>query len=482
MPLSTTLQTIIKKDELSLIQEGLNLYIQNPFTETFCSVGDKWSPNITKEDFLGSDAQNKDYLLALLSRGAYYSRWQEIHGIEKLNTEQINQLGITAELLSDNFTGFQANICRFNNLYILCFAGTNDIVDFYANIRQGLGYYEPQYFQAVGLTNILYKAVQGNIICTGHSLGGGLASIAGLASQSPCISFSPAGLAQSTVQKIGMDYYLAKKMADNGLMRFYTVQYDWLDALQNTLPIPPALGNRIKMAYSEQSSWKDWLPHRLLTRSFIAHTMVKITRMMCKYKPWNNWNAITGEFDKQVDIMLTEFPTIEEQKIINWQESCKNAIKQGNINEFSTLLSMNNKQCNIDSLAMQSVRSVNSQFIKVLLKSSYGKGIQNMKLAQQKSILHIAAQSGQVAQSEILLHSGIMVNVKDSLGNTPLHDALNSHALEVAELLLSKGADWRMKNNQGDNCRDILSHHMIKETSLTDEGRASRGKIYQMMS
>ena len=180
--------------------------------------------------------------------------------------------------------------------------------------------------------------------------------------------------------------------------------------------------------------------------------------------------------------MLTEFPTVEEQKIINWQESCKNAIKQGNINEFSTLLSMNNKQCNIDSLAMQSARSVNSQFIKVLLKSSYGKGIQNMKLAQQKSILHIAAQSGQVAQSEILLHSGIMVNVKDSLGNTPLHDALNSHALEVAELLLSKGADWRMENNQGDNCRDILSHHMIKETSLTDEGRASRKKIYQMMN
>ncbi len=44
--------------------------------------------------------------------------------------------------------------------------------------------------------NVLFNAVNGNTICTGHSLGGGLASIAALASQSPCIAFSPAGLAK----------------------------------------------------------------------------------------------------------------------------------------------------------------------------------------------------------------------------------------------------------------------------------------------
>lgn len=482
MPFSTAIQQTVSKDELSFVEEGLNLYQQNTFLDSSCSFRDKWPKNVTKEEFLGRDAQNKDYLLALLSQGAYHRNWRDIQGIEKLSASKINELGIDAELLNNEFTGFQSNICCFNGLYIICFAGTNDIVDFYANIRQGLGYYEPQFFQAVGLTNILYRAVKGNIICTGHSLGGGLASIAGLASQSPCISFSPSGLAQNTVHKIGMDYNIAKQQADEGLIRFYTVQYDWLDAFQNTLPIPSALGNRIKMAYSEHNSWKDWLPHRLLTRSFIAHSMFKIIRMMCKHKPWNNWNAITGEFDKTADSMLNEFPNVELKQSFNWQESCKNSIKKENISEFKALLSMKNKHCDIDKLAMQSVRAGNSQFIKVLLESPYGQGIKKMQLAQQKTVLHLAAQSGRVAQSEILLSNGLMVNVRDNLGNTPLHDALNSHSLDVAELLLSNGADWRMENNQGYSCRDILDNHMIKAESLTNESRAMREKVYKLMN
>ncbi|MEX6224021.1 ankyrin repeat domain-containing protein [Providencia hangzhouensis] len=81
--------------------------------------------------------------------------------------------------------------------------------------------------------------------------------------------------------------------------------------------------------------------------------------------------------------------------------------------------------------------------------NQYGQLIKSMQSKEQKSILHLAAQNGQVMQSQILLKNGVTVNIRDSLGNTPLHDAVNSHALEVAELLLASGADWRVKNNQG---------------------------------
>ena len=82
MPLSTLIQQTVSKDELSFVEEGLNLYQQNTFLESLCSPRDKWSKNIMREDFLGRDAQNKDYLLALLSQGAYHHNWRDIHGIE----------------------------------------------------------------------------------------------------------------------------------------------------------------------------------------------------------------------------------------------------------------------------------------------------------------------------------------------------------------------------------------------------------------
>ncbi|MGG4609916.1 ankyrin repeat domain-containing protein [Providencia sp. Me31A] len=481
MPLSTR-QISLSDNELSCAWEGLDVYLQNQKVENPLYEIDLWPKNILKEDFLGRNSQQKDYILALLSHGAYHKNEPKIQGIERLTNTELSALGINAELLNDELTGFQANICRFNDLYILCFAGSNDLTDFYANVRQGLGLYEPQYFQAVALMNILFNSVNGNTICTGHSLGGGLSSIAALASQSPCIAFSPAGLAESTLNKVGIDYQIAEKTAQEGMIRFYSVEYDWLDALQNSLPIPTALGNRIKMAYSEHRSWKNWLPHRLLTRSFIAHTMVKIIQVMHKQKPWNNWNAITGEYNEMQEIPLAVFPPHEEPQDKNWQECCKNVIKRGNIAEFSTLLALHDKSCDIDFLAHQSVRAMNGQFMQILIESSYGRTIKNIQSKEQKSILHLAAQSGRFMQSQLLLNNGLAVNITDSLGNTPLHDALNSHALDVAELLLLNGADWRIKNNRGLNCKDILSNHVLKPEVLTLEGKQKRESIFSLMS
>lgn len=120
--------------------------------------------------------------------------------------------------------------------------------------------------------------------------------------------------------------------------------------------------------------------------------------------------------------------------------------------------------------------------MQLLIESPYGQTIKNIQSVQQKSILHLAAQSGRIAQSQILLKNGSMVNLKDNLGNTPLHDALNSHALAVAELLLVNGADWRMKNNQGYDCRDVLDNHILKLDTLTQEGKMMREKIIGMMN
>ena len=167
---------------------------------------------------------------------------------------------------------------------------------------------------------------------------------------------------------------------------------------------------------------------------------------------------------------------------MSWQECCESAIRKGNITEFSALLSLGHKPCDINFLAQHSVRTANGQFMKILIESRYGQTIKMFQSREQKSILHLAAQNGCFVQSQLLLKNGLAVNIRDNFGNTPLHDALNSHALDVAALLLENGADWRIKNNKGLDCKDILGNHIIKYDLLTPEGKQMRDKAFQMMS
>ncbi len=115
-----------------------------------------------------------------------------------------------------------------------------------------------------------------------------------------------------------------------------------------------------------------------------------------------------------------------------------------------------------------------------LMESQYG---QTIKMFQSRGQKYFAFSCAKWPSYTIatFIKNGLTVNIKDSLGNTPLHDALNSHALDVATLLLENGADWRIKNNKGLDCKDILGSHIIKYDLLTHEGKQMRDKVFQMM-
>ncbi|MGI3427825.1 ankyrin repeat domain-containing protein [Providencia stuartii] len=470
-------------NEISLIKESINIYQRKSGVLALCSEQNQWTQTLSPKQLLGPHAQSHDYLIGLIAYGVYLKDWKNLHGVERLNALQLKEIGIDPSLLRDKSTGFEANICRFNELYIISFAGSDELVDFYADLRQGLGYFEPQYFQAVNLTNILHRVSKGNMICIGHSLGGGLATFAALASQTPCIAFSSAGVSANTIKQIGMDYETAKQVAKDGLVRFYVVRYDWLDLLQSVMPFPPALGNKIVLDYYKgEKTWRDWLPHRLLTRNFIAHTMPKILKMMCHFTPWVNKQAmVNDDFNTQLEEFSCNFALSHDSTLADWQNSCENSIKQGNVTEFSTLLSMRNKPANFNELLGYAVRSTDPRFMKILLSSAYTDEIRKTSLPQNRTYLHLAAQSGRLEQLEVLLAEGVEINAVDDLGNTSLHDALGSHALSVAEFLLSQGADWRIKNYQGYDCRDVLVNHMIKVDMLSAQGKRMREKLQMIM-
>ena len=63
--------------------------------------------------------------------------------------------------------------------------------------------------------------------------------------------------------------------------------------------------------------------------------------------------------------------------------------------------------------------------------------------------LHEAASWGHMEIAELLIGKGADVNVKNGFGQTPLHWAAGNEGRQVAELLIAKGADVNAKDDNG---------------------------------
>ena len=63
--------------------------------------------------------------------------------------------------------------------------------------------------------------------------------------------------------------------------------------------------------------------------------------------------------------------------------------------------------------------------------------------------LHMAARRGNVEIAEALLDCGAGLEVRDSLGDTPLRRAVNCDKTDVAALLLARGSDLHSKGSKG---------------------------------
>lgn len=106
----------------------------------------------------------------------------------------------------ENESGFKASLYynEKENLYILAFTGTENLKDWITDIRQGIGLDDKkrgQYRKAIELADKVQEyAGQKNLIITGHSLGGGLASIASVATGCNAYTFNAAGLHPKTLK------------------------------------------------------------------------------------------------------------------------------------------------------------------------------------------------------------------------------------------------------------------------------------------
>ncbi|SFU26951.1 phospholipase [Xenorhabdus koppenhoeferi] len=253
------------------------------------NVSEMVSPGLNANDIAGKQSKRIDYELTLVTRDVYREQSLGIPSYERVSDDELSKAGIDPDTLNDYSTGFQAGVYKYNGLYIVSFTGSNELQDFMVSIRQSLGYNTKQYNQAVELAHKALKIFGENIIFTGHSLGGGLATVAAFTTGKPAVIYNSVGISDATLERMGISPQVAHEMADSGLVRHYSVQHDWLGNLQKKLPIPQPMGNTIDLEYEyEWSSIWDFLPHRYGLHSFKAHFLEAVLELMTEQQPWLN--------------------------------------------------------------------------------------------------------------------------------------------------------------------------------------------------
>lgn len=179
-----------------------------------------------------------------------------------------NRVNIDPASLEDPSTGFRAAIYQNQQgQYVVAYAGTDpsELPDLGADASQAFGLGAKQYNQAISLAKKAeVEFGDGNVVFTGHSLGGGLASAAALATDASAVTFNSAGLSNETLRGLGFNPNAAREqVADSGQVRRYTVNSDPLTLAQQDIPAipvpftpltispPNAVGHELRIALPE---------------------------------------------------------------------------------------------------------------------------------------------------------------------------------------------------------------------------------------
>ena len=147
----------------------------------------------------------------------------------------------------DSRAGFRAIALRstdtFDDRVIVAFAGSREGVDWANNIGQGLGLPTPQYNQAVNFAEKWQEREGDNVILTGHSLGGGLASYASLQTGLHATAVNSAPLA---LNHLGLNPFAATRITQ------YYVPGEALSVLNSANPLDarPGMGIAVEGEHS----------------------------------------------------------------------------------------------------------------------------------------------------------------------------------------------------------------------------------------
>jgi hypothetical protein len=167
----------------------------------------------------------------------------EPEGWHMLDPQELAQLDVSPEMLLDPKSGFKAAMYQSSferpPKLVIAYAGTEDKKDILADLRQGVGFKEKQYNEAMDLAKaVVNNTGKDSIDLTGHSLGGGLASAAAVVTGAKGYTFNAAGLHTNTVKRPPYNVSRAAMQEQSGLIDAYRSTSDPLNNFQNGLNFP----------------------------------------------------------------------------------------------------------------------------------------------------------------------------------------------------------------------------------------------------
>ena len=152
--------------------------------------------------------------MAMIANHSYYKPSEELEedepplppGVEPVPFSEYPDGLDESRLWKHSESGFNARLYKKGDEYIVAFRGTEDGKDWASNYLQGLGLSETQYKKAEKLAwRLKESSIADQTTITGHSLGGGLASLAGAKTQLPTYTFNSAGLHEKTLTRYGLE-------------------------------------------------------------------------------------------------------------------------------------------------------------------------------------------------------------------------------------------------------------------------------------
>ncbi|XP_033751741.1 myotrophin-like [Pecten maximus] len=107
------------------------------------------------------------------------------------------------------------------------------------------------------------------------------------------------------------------------------------------------------------------------------------------------------------------------------------------------------------------------------VKAHLEKGVNVNEVVKKRTLLHMAADYGQIEVLKLLLKSGAEVNATDSYDMTPLLAAIFENHLECVKVLINSGASLEGTTPDGQSYYDVASEEMKK---VLIEGRTAQEK------
>jgi hypothetical protein len=190
-------------------------------------------------------------------------------GLRRLDENDFQRFGVPADIArllgpiaNNGIEGFSAALYQDYNTgedqFVVAFGGTDPprtargAADWIENFRQAFGNGSQQYVEAMRIADALIGLDQfndGNIMATGHSLGGGMASAASMATGMLADTFNAAGMHAHTLNVALYPDSAARYNNSTAFVSAYHVDWDLLTTFQkwSVIDVPPALGYEISM-------------------------------------------------------------------------------------------------------------------------------------------------------------------------------------------------------------------------------------------